>query len=139
MFIELILDDAVAEAPDRPAVNARVSVCQGVPAWPFRDGVAAALRAVGTNMTVYNTQRTDMNATFRTIVEEMTAVEETSATGAEKRQIVIEALMAAGWIDDSTRSEATRYIQLLAWVAKRPELLVAINRVRASSKCCISA
>ena len=79
-----------------------------------------------------------MNATFRTIIEEMTAVEETSATGAEKRQLVIEALTAAGWVDDSNRTEVTRYINIIAWVAKRPELLVAINRVRASSKCCVS-
>ena len=153
MFIELAigiddeaLDEAapVADTPDRPKVHTRAGanarVCQGVSAWPYRD-VAAALRSIGTNMpVVHNTQRASMNATFRSIVDEMTVAEQTTSTGTEKQQLVIQALTAAGWVDDNNRSEVMRYINLVAWIAKRPELLVAINAgvKRASSKCCIA-
>ena len=152
MFIELafgiddeaaLVTDTITRTPDRPKVHTRagaaVSVCHGAPAWPFRDGVAAALRARGTNMPVHNTQCADMNATYHSILDEMTSAEENDATGAKKQQIVIEALTAAGWVDDNNHIEIVKYIKLIAWIAKRPELLIAINRVkRASSKCCIS-
>ena len=145
MFIELAfgIDDAevalVTETPNgRPKVHTRAGASQGVPVWPFRDGVGAALRSRGTNMRAVYTRRADMNATYRSLVEEMAAAEQTTATGAEKRVVVIEALTAAGWVDDSNRTEVTRYINIIAWIARRPELLVAINRVRASSKCCIA-
>ena len=32
-------------------------------------------------------------------------------------------LEAAGWVDDSNRTKVERYIDLVIWIAKRPELL----------------
>jgi hypothetical protein len=54
--------------------------------------------------------------------------------GPEKHALVVTALEAAGWVDDSNRTEVERYIDLLIWVAKRPEVLAGLQAAR--RRCC---
>ena len=63
-----------------------------------------------------------MQATFTSIVTEMVSAEKTRAPGPEKHALVVTALEAAGWVDDSNRAEVERYIDLVIWIAKRPEV-----------------
>ena len=47
-----------------------------------------------------------MQATYSTLVTEMVAAESTRAPGPEKHTLVMTALEAAGWVDDSNRAIA---------------------------------
>ena len=75
-----------------------------------------------------------MQATFTSIVAEMASAEKTRAPGPEKHEFVMKALEAAGWVDDSNRTEVERYIDLVIWIAKRPEVLTGLQA--AQRKCC---
>ena len=68
-----------------------------------------------------------MQATFTSIVAEMVAAEKTRAPGPEKHALVVAALEAAGWVDDSNRNEVERCIDLVIWIAKRPEVLAGLQ------------
>ena len=78
-----------------------------------------------------------MHATFKSIVEEMHVVENHPITGFKKRDIVLAALEAAGWVNDSNKSDISKYIDLICWISKRPELMIAINAAKTS--CCIAS
>ena len=75
-----------------------------------------------------------MQATYSTLVTEMVAAEKSRAPGPEKHALVVTALQAAGWVDDSNRAEVERYIDLVIWIAKRPEVLAGLQA--AQRKCC---
>ena len=75
-----------------------------------------------------------MQATYSTILTEMVHAEKTRAPGPEKHEFVMKALEAAGWVDDSNRNEVERYIDLVIWIAKRPEVLAGLQA--AQRKCC---
>ena len=75
-----------------------------------------------------------MQATYSTLVTEMVAAEKTRAPGPEKHALVVSALEAAGWVDDSNRTEVERYIDLLIWVAHHPQVLAGLQA--AQRKCC---
>ena len=75
-----------------------------------------------------------MQATFTSIVTEMVSAEKTRAPGPEKHEFVMKALTAAGWVDGSNRAEVERYIDLVIWIAKRPEVLAGLQA--AQRKCC---
>ena len=75
-----------------------------------------------------------MQATFLALVTAMVAAEKTPAPGAEKHALVVTALEAAGWVDESNRTEVERYIDLVIWIAKRPEVLAGLQA--AQRKCC---
>ena len=75
-----------------------------------------------------------MQATYESLVTEMVAAEKTRAPGQEKHEFVMKALEAAGWVDDSNRTEVERYIDLVIWIAKRPEVLAGLQA--AQRKCC---
>ena len=75
-----------------------------------------------------------MQATFTSIVTEMVSAKKTRAPGPEKHALVVAALEAAGWVDDSNRTEVERYIDLVIWIAKRPEVLTGLQA--AQRKCC---
>ena len=46
-----------------------------------------------------------MQATYSTLVTEMVHAEKSRAPGPEKHALVVTALEAAGWVDDSNRTE----------------------------------
>ena len=75
-----------------------------------------------------------MQVTYSTLVTEMVAAEKTHAPGPEKHALVVTALEAAGWVDDSNRNEVANYIDLVIWIAKRPEVLAGLQA--AQRKCC---
>ena len=75
-----------------------------------------------------------MQATFTSIVTEMISEEKTRAPGPEKHALVVSALEVAGWVDDTNRNEVERYIDLVIWIAKRPEVLAGLQA--AQRKCC---
>ena len=75
-----------------------------------------------------------MQATYSTLVTEMVAAEKSRAPGPEKHAFVVTALEAAGWVDDSNRAEVERYIDLVIWIAKRPEVLAGLQA--AQRRCC---
>ena len=75
-----------------------------------------------------------MQATYSTLVTEMVAAEKSRAPGPEKHEFVMKTLEAAGWVDDSNRAEVERYIDLVIWIAKRPEVLAGLQA--AQRKCC---
>ena len=75
-----------------------------------------------------------MQATYSTLVTEMVAAEKTRGAGPEKHEFVMKALEAAGWVDDSNRAEVERYIDLVIWIAKRPEVLAGLQA--AQRRCC---
>ena len=49
-----------------------------------------------------------MQATYSNLVTEMVAAEKSRASGPEKHALVVTALQAAGWVDDSNRAEVGR-------------------------------
>ena len=75
-----------------------------------------------------------MQATYSTLVSEMVAVEKSRAPGPGKHALVVTALQAAGWVDDSNRAEVERYIDLVIWITKRPEVLAGLQT--AQRRCC---
>ena len=75
-----------------------------------------------------------MQATYSTLVAEMVAAEKSRAPGPEKHSLVVAALEAAGWVDDSNRTEVERFIDLVIWIAKRPEALAGLQA--AQRRCC---
>ena len=75
-----------------------------------------------------------MQATYSTLVTEMVAAEKTRAPGQEKHEFVMKALTAAGWVDDTNRAEVARYIDLVIFIAKSPEMLAGLQA--AQRRCC---
>ena len=75
-----------------------------------------------------------MQATYSTLVTEMVAAEKSRAPGPEKHALVVTALEAADWVDDSNGAKVERYIGLIIWIAKHPEVLAGLQA--AQRKCC---
>ena len=75
-----------------------------------------------------------MQTTFTTIVTEMVSAEKTRAPGPEKHALVVTALQAAGWVDDTNRAEVERYIDLVIWIAKRPEVRSRLLRSNVAAR-----